>query len=149
MIGDIPCGWERQDKTRIAGQPREEAGPRPDHTRFFSRPGDLPGHLQKRLLGGQRGVTSRMFCLHALSVKSTLPEMRVCTRRILRCRGSGLGARHVEMTGRMKKCHGSDWRCHRGDPGAVRESAPRLPIHVRHCLFPSPASLPPPLWELL
>ena len=105
---------------------------RPDPAPPLLPPWGLPDHVQKRLLGGQRGVPSRRFYLHALPVKSTSAEMRVCTRRILRCRGSGLGARHAEMTG---ECQGSDWSCHGRPRGGPSESAPRLPIHVRH-FFP-------------
>ena len=55
---------DRNSKTRIAEQLREEAGPCPDHTQTtyfsFSKSGDLTNHTcTERILGSQRGVMSR------------------------------------------------------------------------------------------
>ena len=66
-IGDL-LSTNQNSKTRIAGQLREEAGPCTDPHISCSQSQETSSttHVQKRLLGGQRGVTSRDVLLRCL-----------------------------------------------------------------------------------
>ena len=68
--------------TRIARQLREEAGPCPVNTVLISKVrSSLTTHVQKRLLAGQRGVTSRDVPYpDTFVVESLLAKRCMCTQ---------------------------------------------------------------------
>ena len=137
----------QNSKTRIAGQLKEEAGPCTDPQ---SQETTSTTHVQKRLLGGQRGVTSRMFSPDALSVKSTLAEMCARTWEDPEIQGKGAGSQACQGDWPKEETpQRSDWRCHRGQPGAVPLSCP-APAYTRPAVssLSGDVSQRPSLWEL-
>ena len=84
---------DRNSKTSIVGQLREEAGSYPIHTSYFhSQENSLTTYVQKSFLEGQRGVMSRdVLYPYAFSVKSILAKRCMGTQgRILRYMKYGL-----------------------------------------------------------